>query len=77
MNNYVIFTSFVKGFTRKTDAIKEFKENEGSFLFEVTFKGRKRESKLDFGYVISEDKSIKKNVIFNIYNFFQLENFTK
>ncbi len=27
LTNYVIFTSFVKGFTRKADAIKEFKEN--------------------------------------------------
>ena len=75
LSNFIIFTSFVKGYTRKSDAIKEFKESGNSFLFEVTFTERRREEKLDFGYVISEDKSIKRNVIFNIYNFFQLETF--
>jgi hypothetical protein len=77
LSNFIIFTSFIKGFTRKSDAIKEFKETNNAFLFEVTFTERKREEKLNFGYVIAEDKSIKKNVIFNIYNFFQLEAFEK
>lgn len=63
----------MKGYLKKADAIKEFKELENSFLFEVTFTKRPREKELDFGFVISENKSIKKNVIFNIYNFFQME----
>ena len=75
LDNFIIFTSFVKGYTRKSDAIKEKKESNNSFLFEVIFTSKKRYSKLDFGFVISEDKSIKKNVIFNIYNFFQLSSF--
>lgn len=72
LDNFIIFTSFVKGYTKKSDAIKEMKESNNAFLFEVTFTDRRRESKLDFGFVIAEDKNIKKNVIFNIYNFFQL-----
>jgi hypothetical protein len=42
-------------------------------LFEVTFTKNARHKELDFGFVISEDKTLKKNVIFNIYNFFKLE----
>jgi hypothetical protein len=74
LNNFLIFTSFIKGYTKKADAIKEFKESERSFLFEINFSKRPRFDELDFGFFINEDKTLKKNVIFNIYNFFQLEN---
>lgn len=68
----------MSGYTNKTFANrdrKEIEQKEGckTILFEVTFGKDPKQHDLDFGFVISEDTSLRRNVIFNIYNFFKLE----
>lgn len=70
-DNFIIFTSFVKGFTNEKEANKARKAKAGSIMFEIILNTKDRDEELDFGFCqIGEEGE---NIIFNIYNFFKID----
>jgi hypothetical protein len=54
--------------------MKEFKSRgENAFLFDVLFSKKKFEVELDFGLYCDPKRSKGQDVIFNIYNFFKID----
>lgn len=79
MENFIIFTTFVKGFRVRANAVQcaKIKRDEGKrpILFEVCFlKKVSLEEELDYGYILMDknfqETEITPSILFNIFNVF-------
>lgn len=72
-SNFLIFTSFMKGYTNEKKAKLAAKKNSHSVFVRVMMKlPPKIADNLDFGYIIISSPENEADVIFNIYNVFQI-----
>ena len=76
VKNYLVFTSFVKGFSNSKEAMAEWKElkkkSEKYVHLTVSMDRRSRPDHLDFGFV-----EHKGRILVNIYNVFEVEEASK
>lgn len=76
VQNFIIFTSFCKAYSSEKIAYQQFKKTPGSYFVRIILPflhpGNSIES-LNFGYHITEPVKDEPNIIFNIYNFFLIE----
>jgi hypothetical protein len=69
--HFILFTSFMKGYTNEKEANAQLKQRPSAFKFTVIPNRRELDPALDFGYVVG--KGEQPNVIYNIYNVFRVE----
>ena len=67
-DNFLLFTSFVKGTFFDKEGVKQFKEKSNSVLFTVIPHRSERDDNLDFGFIRNGDE-----VLVNIYNVFRVD----
>ena len=75
LKNFIIFTSFVKGYTTEKKASEQFKKSKDNFMVRIMLTKNKKDEELDFGFIV--DKGVEKgpNVLINIYNFFKIDEY--
>lgn len=73
LSNFLFFTSFVKGFTNEKKARNLLKKIPNSYIIRVMMKlPPKICEELDFGYFKLLPSEDGPDVVFNIYNVFQI-----
>jgi len=68
VNNFLLFTSFVKGTFVEKEGMKQFKGKPNNVLFTIVPHRSERGDTLDFGFVRRGDE-----VLVNIYNVFRVD----